>query len=112
MESWVWWLIWSFLVLLALGTWIIIIAGMKKPAQRMLESLERLAELGKGLEHAGASKAKLEHPKDNLRDDPSTQVQRRRALLEERSKRKQARARRLVARVKNIKVEGRFKDVR
>ena len=112
MESWVWWLIWTFLGLLAIGTWLIILLGYRKAASSLAESAAKLVTLSEQLNTAASELPSKEHPRDNLKDDPAQLIAARTELLKGRAKRKEDRARRLVARVKDIKVEGRFKDVR
>lgn len=112
MDAWVWWLIWTFLVLLALGSWLIILLGYRKAAASLAESAAKLLALSEQLNDAANAVPSRAHPKDNLKDDPAALIAQRSELLKGRAKRKEDRARRLVARVKDIKVEGRFKDVR
>lgn len=112
MEAWVWWLIWGLLGFAALGVWGFLLYSFTPAVGKILESLQKLALVAEKLDSAASTKQTLAHPKDNLSDSPESVQMERRQLLDQRRKRKEARARRLIARVKNIKLEGRFKDVR
>ena len=107
-----WWLIWGLLGLLALGVWGYLLASLTPSAEKIFASLEKLAAIAEKLDAAASNKPELEHPADNMNDSLASVQQQRKVLLDGRRKRKEERARRLVARVKNIKLEGRFKDVR
>jgi hypothetical protein len=112
MEAWVWWLIWGSLGLFALGVWGFLLYSLTPSIGKIFASLQKLSEVAEKLDAAASTKPLMDHPADNLSDAPAKVLLERKELLEHRRKRKEARARRLIARVKNIKLEGRFKDVR
>ena len=112
MQAWVWWLIWGLLGFLALGVWGYLLYSYTPAIGKILESLQKLATVAERLDAAASAKQKLAHPEDNLSDSLASVQMERKQLLDQRRKRKEARARSLIARVKNIKLEGRFKDVR
>lgn len=112
MEAWIWWLIWGLLAVAAIAVWGFLLYSLTPAATNIIKSLQKLAVVAEKLDAAASTKPKLEHPVDNLHDSPTMVQRERKTLLTERRKRKEARARRLVTRVKDIKLEGRFKDVR
>ncbi|MCX8529160.1 MAG: hypothetical protein ORN27_03725 [Rhodoluna sp.] len=112
MAGWVWWLIWGGLGLLALGVWGYILYSMSRPAAKIVASIEKLMPVLEKFNQAASAEIAIEHPKSNLDDSPELLQAERDALIDRRRKRKEVRARSLVTRVKNIKLEGRFKDVR
>lgn len=112
MQGWVWWLIWGLLGFVALGVWGYLLYSLKAASNSIMKHLQKLAAAAEKLDTAASNKPKLSHPEDNLSDSPASVQRERKTLLDKRRKRKEARARRLVSRVKNIKLEGRFKDVR
>ncbi len=112
MAGWIWWLLWGGLALSALGVWGYILSSMGRPAAKLAKSFAKLMPLIEGLNEAASLEVVLEHPESNLADSPELLQAERDALIDRRRKRKEVRARSLVSRVKNIKLEGRFKDVR
>ena len=112
MEAWIWWLIWGLLGFAALAVWGFLLYSLTPAVTSIMKSLQKLAAVAEKLDAAASTKPKLQHPKDNLHDSPAQVQRERKTLLGERRKRKEARARRLVTRVKHINLEGRFKDVR
>ncbi len=112
MPGWIWWLIWGGLVLFAFGVWGYIVSSMSRPAAKLANSVEKLMPLLAKLSEAASVEVFVEHPESNLEDSKELLQSERDALIDRRRKRKEVRARSLVTRVKNIKLEGRFKDVR
>ena len=112
MQAWVWWLIWGLLGFFALGVWGYLLYSYTPAVTKIIDSLQKLATVAEKLDAAASTQQKMAHPKDNLSDSLASVQQERKQLLDQRRKRKEARARSLIARVKNIKLEGRFKDVR
>ena len=112
MPVWIWWIIWSTLTIGALATWGYLLFSLGKPLKSLAESAQSLNEVSQGFAKAASEKPVGEHPFDNLDDSPEQLQAEREVLLDRRRERKEDRARRLRRRVKNIKLEGRFKDVR
>ena len=111
MPGWIWLCIWLFLGGLAVAVWGSILARMVRPGAKLQSDLEKLRLLSDHLNAQLSKRPKSAHPEDNLLDDPEQLTAERLALKARRRKRKERRARRLVSRVKDIKLEGRFKDV-
>jgi hypothetical protein len=112
MPGWIWGIIWISLGVGALVVWGLIIASWTPAVKRITKHVAKLLPLLQKLGDAATLEAVIEHPQDNMSDSPELLQVERDALLERRRKRKEVRARSLVARVKHIKLEGRFKDVR
>jgi len=112
MPGWIWWIIWISLGVGALVVWGLIVASWTPALKRIAKQVTKLLPLLQKLSEAATQEAVIEHPEDNMSDSPELLQVERDALLDRRRKRKEVRARSLVARVKHIKLEGRFKDVR
>jgi biopolymer transport protein ExbB/TolQ len=110
--GWIWAIIWVSLGVGALVVWSLIFASMVPSSKAIARQVKKLAPAVKKLNQALQEERLIEHPQDNMSDSPELLQAERDALLERRRKRKERRARSLVARVKHIKLEGRFKDVR
>ncbi len=111
MASWLWLLIWLGLGLIAFAVWAVLLVRMVRPAARLQADLEKLNFVSAQLKAEVRKRPPAEHPEDNLGDDPERLNAERLVIQAKRRKRKERRARRLVSRVKDIKLEGRFKDV-
>jgi len=109
--SWLWLLIWLGLGLVAVVVWVALLARMVRPASKLQAELEKLRFIQAKLESEIKKRPPAEHPEDSLNDDPERLNAQRLVIQAKRRKRKERRARRLVSRVKDIKLEGRFKDV-
>ena len=111
MASWLWWLIWLGLGLVAVVVWVALLVRMVRPAAKLQADLEKLRFIQAKLKSEIKKRPPAEHPEDNLNDDPERLNAQRLVIQAKRRKRKERRARRLVSRVKDTKLEGRFKDV-
>lgn len=107
-----WWLLWGGLAVGALMVYAIILARLARSAKKLAKPVEALTEATNKLASSAAERPEAIHPESNIDDDLDVLVAKRQNLLAERRKRKQAAKRRLVARVRSKKLEGRFKDVR
>ena len=112
MPGWFWWVLWAVLGFAALAVWGYLFFTLTRPLAKLAASAQKLATVAEAFAAAAAEKPTAEHPADNLDDSPEKLQAEREVLLDARRERKEVRARRLRRRVKNIKLEGRFKDVR
>lgn len=107
--------IWSW-VFIAIGgaalvTWVALLVRLAKPAKRLIRDLAALDSKTNLLREQLEDRPAGDHPRNNLKDSPAELLAQRAAWKTARAKRERDRQRRLVARVKQIKVEGRFKNV-
>lgn len=109
MTLWAW--IFIGIGLIALVTWIALLARLVKPAKSLIGDLAELGAKAVAMREQLENREGIAHPRNNLKDSPAELLAQRAAWQAARAKRERDRQRRLVARVKKIKVEGRFKNV-
>lgn len=109
MTLWAW--IFTGIGLVALVTWVALLSRLVRPAKSLISDLVEMGAKAEAMREQLENRDAIEHPRNNLKDSPAELLAQRAAWQAARAKRERDRQRRLVARVKKIKVEGRFKNV-
>lgn len=109
MTLWAW--IFVGIGLVALVTWVALLARLVRPARSLMSDLAEMSAKAVTMREILENREGIEHPRNNLKDSPADLLAQRAIWQAARAKRKRDRQRRLVTGVKRIKVEGRFRNV-
>ncbi|MEY4423383.1 MAG: hypothetical protein RLZZ258_486 [Actinomycetota bacterium] len=102
MDFWAWFWIWTTLIVSAVAVLGIITVGLWNRLSEVLHQFERLATNSEALQAAMVKPDDVARPEDNLLDDPSELVAKRRRLIASKQKKHETRQRRLIESLKHF----------
>ena len=105
MGFWFWFAIFAGIAVLALVSYALIGVKLMSRAKALKKPAARLQSLAKELERASHKAVATETLVAALDQDEVTVTQRRKAVLKHRSARKEAKQRRLIARLRNMEID-------
>ncbi|MEY4321927.1 MAG: hypothetical protein RL167_655 [Actinomycetota bacterium] len=102
MSFWIWFWIWTALIISALGVFTAIGFSLMKRLSEVSEQAKPLVAKMESLSQLAATKTQVPKPENSLLADPAVTIARRQALQKAKIKKQQAQERRLIASLKQF----------